>query len=122
MKANGTARAGRREPLLPTGTGMPSSRLAEPEHQQHPTGERAHPAAESDPDREGDGGGGGKARWRSYRDDKRALRVNEAVFRYGIGRTNLYRLIKSGALRSVKVGRARLLPVDALEALLNKGE
>jgi excisionase family DNA binding protein len=54
----------------------------------------------------------------STNDNKRALSINEAVFRYGIGRTNLYRLIKSGALKSVKLGRRRLIPVDALEALL----
>jgi excisionase family DNA binding protein len=125
-------RAGHRDPLIPTGTGMPSSRLAEPEGEQHSSGTPVHSATESDPDGEGDGGAdrratrrrgesGGQAGWRSHQDGKRALRVNEAVFRYGIGRTNLHRLIKSGALRSVKVGRSRLIPVDALEALL-RGE
>ena len=54
----------------------------------------------------------------STNDGKRALNVSEAVFRYGIGRTNLYRLMKAGTLRSVKIGRRRLIPVDALEALI----
>ena len=122
--SNGTGhqsarRAGHGEPLIPT------------EQERHPSGARVHSAAESDPDGEDDrgadrraiigrkDGSGGKETWRSSRDEKRALKVKEAAFRYGIGRTNLYRLIKSGALRSVKLGRARLILVDALEALLN---
>lgn len=50
--------------------------------------------------------------------EKRALRVNEAVQSYGLSRSTLYRLIAGGVLHSVRVGGRRLIPVDALEALL----
>ena len=125
MRAKETApRAGCRLPV-PTGKGTAQSKGAELANTPRT---QVHPDAESEPDREGEAGAhqraitqrkgsGGKAR-RSYRDHKRALKVSEAVFRYGIGRTSLHRLMKSGALRSVKIGRIRLIPVDALEALL----
>ena len=50
--------------------------------------------------------------------DRRALRPKEAARIYGIGRVTLYGWMKSGRLASVKLGGARLIPVDALEALL----
>jgi excisionase family DNA binding protein len=53
--------------------------------------------------------------------EKRALAVKEAVETYGLSRSMLYRLMARGTLHSVRVGGRRLLPVDALEALL-KGE
>jgi excisionase family DNA binding protein len=37
---------------------------------------------------------------------------------YGVSRTLIYEWMKSGKLASVKLGGARLIPVDALEALL----
>jgi excisionase family DNA binding protein len=51
----------------------------------------------------------------------RALGISTFCKRYGIGRTGTYKLIKDGKLASVLVGRRRLIPVDAAEALL-KGE
>ena len=48
----------------------------------------------------------------------RALRVREAIAAYRIGKTKLYALMKSGELRSVKVGGTRLIPIESLEALL----
>jgi excisionase family DNA binding protein len=54
--------------------------------------------------------------------EKRALRVNEAVEAYGLSRSMIYRLMARGTLHSVRVGGRRLIPIDALEALLNKGE
>ena len=53
--------------------------------------------------------------------DKRALRVNEAVADYGISRSTIYKIMATGTLRSVKIGGRRLIPRDALEALLNGG-
>jgi excisionase family DNA binding protein len=50
---------------------------------------------------------------------RRALRPKEAAVAYGIGRVTLYEWIKTGRLASVKLGGARLIPVDALEALLS---
>ena len=42
------------------------------------------------------------------------LRVGEAGQRLNIGRSVMYELIRSGRLRSVKVGRLRLIPTTAL--------
>lgn len=50
--------------------------------------------------------------------ERRALRPKQAAQTYSIGRVTLYGWMKSGKLASVKVGGARLIPVDALEALL----
>ncbi|RIK08052.1 MAG: transcriptional regulator [Acidobacteria bacterium] len=44
--------------------------------------------------------------------------VDEAARRLGLGRTKLYDLIGSGALRTVTVGRRRLVPVAALDELV----
>lgn len=41
-----------------------------------------------------------------------------AIEMSGIGRTTIYRLIKSGELKSVAVGRRRLIVVASLRALL----
>lgn len=42
------------------------------------------------------------------------LTVEEAARRLGIGRTSCYRLITSGELESVTVGRLRKVPADAV--------
>jgi hypothetical protein len=47
--------------------------------------------------------------------DKRAYRIDEFCAAYGLGRTKVYELIKSGKLRTD--GR-RLVPRDAGEALI----
>ena len=51
----------------------------------------------------------------------RALRPKDAAKAYGVGRVTLYGWMKSGRLASVKLGGARLIPVDALEALIAGG-
>jgi excisionase family DNA binding protein len=51
--------------------------------------------------------------------ERRALRPKEAAQAYGISRTSIYELLKSGRLRSTRLGGARLIPVDALEALVD---
>jgi excisionase family DNA binding protein len=50
--------------------------------------------------------------------ERRALRPKDAASMYGVSRTLIYEWMKSGRLASIKVGGARLIPVDALEALL----
>jgi excisionase family DNA binding protein len=50
--------------------------------------------------------------------ERRALRPKEAAMAYGVSRTLLYEWFKSGKLQSVRVGGARLIAVDALEALI----
>ncbi|MBL8928130.1 MAG: helix-turn-helix domain-containing protein [Pseudonocardia sp.] len=43
------------------------------------------------------------------------LTVEEAAQRLGIGRTLMYALITSGEVESVRIGRLRRVPADALE-------
>lgn len=50
-----------------------------------------------------------------------AYTITEALDAVPIGRTKLKELIASGALPTVLVGRKRLIPVAALEALLLDG-
>jgi excisionase family DNA binding protein len=42
------------------------------------------------------------------------LTVEDAAQALALGRTKVYELVESGALRSVKIGRARRIPVQAL--------
>jgi excisionase family DNA binding protein len=51
--------------------------------------------------------------------DRRALRPKEAAKAYGVSRTLIYEWMKSGRLKSVRLGGARLISVDALEALIS---
>lgn len=44
------------------------------------------------------------------------VRVEEAAEALRIGRTRVYDLIRLGKLESVKEGRSRLIPVDALHS------
>jgi excisionase family DNA binding protein len=44
--------------------------------------------------------------------------VSDAAIRLGLSRTTLYELIASGRLRSVKIGKRRLIPRDAQHELL----
>lgn len=45
--------------------------------------------------------------------------VEEAAPLLGVGRASVYKLIKSGELRSVRVGRKMLIPLSAIDAFLN---
>jgi excisionase family DNA binding protein len=49
---------------------------------------------------------------------RRLLSVQEAAGELGIGRSLIYELLFSGALRSVKIGRRRLVPREAIEAFI----
>ncbi len=51
-----------------------------------------------------------------------AVSPEEAARLLGIGRTNLFRLLETGAVRSVKVGSRRLIPRRALDELLADAE
>jgi excisionase family DNA binding protein len=46
--------------------------------------------------------------------DKLLLTVDEAAQKLGIGRSTLYGLIRTGKLRTVKIGRRRLISTNAL--------
>jgi excisionase family DNA binding protein len=54
--------------------------------------------------------------------ERLSLRVNEAAAVTGLSRSTLYVLMRKGALRSVRVAGRRLIPRDALEALLQGGK
>ncbi len=47
-----------------------------------------------------------------------AYRVKEAADVIGLGRSTLYDLMAKGTLRFVKIGNTRLIPADALRALI----
>jgi excisionase family DNA binding protein len=46
--------------------------------------------------------------------DRLVLTVEEAAERLGIGRTMMYALITAGEVESVRIGRLRRVPTDAL--------
>ncbi len=48
--------------------------------------------------------------------------ITEVADILGIGRTNVYALLKSGKLRSVKIGGRRLIPRTALEQFVTELE
>ena len=47
------------------------------------------------------------------------LTVEQAAERLGIGRTIMYALVSSGAVESVRIGRLRRVPADALVTFLD---
>ena len=44
------------------------------------------------------------------------LTIEEAAERLGIGRTLMYALVSAGEVESVRIGRLRRVPTDALDA------
>ena len=55
-------------------------------------------------------------------DDKRAtLTVEEAAELLGIGRSNAYQSVRDGSIPSIRLGKRIVVPVAALERLLNNG-
>jgi excisionase family DNA binding protein len=48
----------------------------------------------------------------------RLLAIKQAIYELGISRTALYELINAGKLRTVKIGRRRLVPIEAIEELV----
>jgi excisionase family DNA binding protein len=53
--------------------------------------------------------------------EKRAYRVKEATVAYRLSHSTIYKLMKAGKLRTVKIGGRRLIPRDVLEALISDG-
>ncbi|WP_374546618.1 helix-turn-helix domain-containing protein [Rhodoblastus sp.] len=47
-----------------------------------------------------------------------AYGIKDAVEAIGLGRSTLYEMMQKGTLRFVKIGRRRLIPADALMALI----
>jgi excisionase family DNA binding protein len=52
--------------------------------------------------------------------ERRALSIPEAVQTCGLSRATIYRLIADGKLSTLKIGSRRLVPVGAIDALLNE--
>jgi excisionase family DNA binding protein len=50
--------------------------------------------------------------------ERMAYRPDEVPRVFPIGRTMLFRLMKEGKIRTVKVGRARLIPAESLREFL----
>jgi excisionase family DNA binding protein len=50
--------------------------------------------------------------------DRLMLTVEEAAERLGIGRTLMYELITAGEVESVRIGRLRRVPTDALSTFV----
>jgi excisionase family DNA binding protein len=53
--------------------------------------------------------------------ERRALSIEETAKTCGLSRATLYRLLNDGKLTTIKVGTRRLVPVGAIDALLNGG-
>ena len=49
-------------------------------------------------------------------DERLAVSVDDAATMAGVGRTTLYSALGDGALRSLKIGKRRLIRVEALKA------
>ena len=52
------------------------------------------------------------------RHQRALLKVREVVQVLGIGRSTVYELMDSGTLESVRIGKSRRVPTDALERFL----
>lgn len=52
------------------------------------------------------------------REMPRLLSIKQTVVELGIGRSALYELIAAGALKTIKIGRRRLIPREAIEAFI----
>ena len=48
----------------------------------------------------------------------RLLAIKQAIYELGISRTAIYELINAGKLKTVKIGRRRLVPIEAIEELV----
>jgi excisionase family DNA binding protein len=46
--------------------------------------------------------------------------IDEAATRLRVSRWSVYNLIRSGQLRTIKIGRRRLVPIDALAECLEQ--
>ena len=52
-------------------------------------------------------------------ENRRALSPREAERALGISHATLYRLIKAGKIKTIKLGSRTIIPVEAIDALLS---
>jgi excisionase family DNA binding protein len=57
----------------------------------------------------------------TQKQERRALSIEEAAETCGLSRATIYRLIEQKKLATLKIGARRLVPVGAIDALLNGG-
>jgi len=50
----------------------------------------------------------------------KVVRVEDAARQLGVGRTIVFGLIRSGALRSIKIGSRRLVPMTAIDEFIKQ--
>ncbi len=48
----------------------------------------------------------------------RLLAIKQVIYELGISRTAIYELIDGGKLKTVKIGRRRLVPLEAIEEFI----
>jgi excisionase family DNA binding protein len=53
-------------------------------------------------------------------DDQLLYKPETAGAKLELGRTSIFHLVKTGELRSVKIGRSRRIPADALEEYVER--
>jgi excisionase family DNA binding protein len=53
-------------------------------------------------------------------DAKRLLTIKEASDRLGLSRSTVYPLVMTGQVQSVKIGRARRIPVSAIDEFVER--
>jgi excisionase family DNA binding protein len=51
---------------------------------------------------------------------KKLLTINEAASALGLGRSLIYTLIAKGELKSIKIGRARRIPLSAIDEFIKQ--
>lgn len=66
--------------------------------------------------------GEGVGRQPSKQDGRVLLTVGDVAAKLGIGRSKAYELVRSGSLRSVRIGRLRRVPVHSLDAFQATGD
>jgi excisionase family DNA binding protein len=54
------------------------------------------------------------------RDEPLTVSVRQAAARLGFGRDSMYELVRTGRVRSVRVGRRIVIPVAELQAFLER--
>jgi excisionase family DNA binding protein len=57
---------------------------------------------------------------RRYRVERLLLTMSEAAETIGLGRSKLYELVASGEIESVRIGKARRVPVEAVESFVRR--
>lgn len=56
----------------------------------------------------------------THGNDVQALSIAQAARALNVGRSTLYKLLANGTLRSVRVGRRRLIPLSEIARLLSE--